>query len=82
VWQRKALRQLRKIRDESVQERIFREVQTLKHFPDCANVKRLISHDYAYRLRVGDYRVFFDFRHEEARIISIEEVRKRDEHTY
>lgn len=54
----------------------------LKAFPNCANVKRLTNHLYAYRLRVGDYRVFFDFQGGEARIVSIEEVKKRDEHTY
>jgi len=33
------------------------------------------------RLRVGNYRVFFDFDGA-VRIVSIEEVRKRDERTY
>ena len=82
IWRPKALRQLRKIKDEKIQEEIFRETQTLKAFPNCTNVKRLTNHLYAYRLRVGDYRVFFDFQGGEARIISIEEVKKRDEHTY
>ena len=45
------------------------------------NVKALTNHEYGYRLRVGNYRVFFD--HDGAvRIVSIEEVRKRDERTY
>ena len=82
IWRPKALRQLRKIKDEKIQEEIFQETQTLRDFPNCANVKRLTNHLYAYRLRVGNYRVFFDFQGGEARIISIEEVKKRDEHTY
>jgi mRNA-degrading endonuclease RelE of RelBE toxin-antitoxin system len=45
------------------------------------NVKALTNHEYGYRLRVGNYRVFFDFDGA-VRIISIEEVRKRDERTY
>ena len=45
------------------------------------NVKALTSHEYGYRLRVGNYRVFFDFDGA-VRIVSIEEVRKRDERTY
>ena len=34
-----------------------------------------------YRLRVGDWRVFFEFDGA-VKIISIEEVKKRNEHTY
>jgi mRNA-degrading endonuclease RelE of RelBE toxin-antitoxin system len=45
------------------------------------NVKTLTNHEYGYRLRVGNYRVFFDFDGE-VRIVSIEEVRRRDERTY
>jgi mRNA-degrading endonuclease RelE of RelBE toxin-antitoxin system len=45
------------------------------------NVKSLTNHEYGYRLRVGNYRVFFDYDGE-VRIVSIEEVRKRDERTY
>ncbi len=45
------------------------------------NVKVLTTHEYGYRLRVGSYRVFFEFDGT-VRIVSIEEVRKRDERTY
>jgi mRNA interferase RelE/StbE len=41
----------------------------------------LTGHKYAYRLRVGNYRVFFDFDGT-VRIVRIEEVRRRDERTY
>ena len=45
------------------------------------NVKALTNHEFGYRLRVGSYRVFFD--HDGAvRIVTIEEVKKRDERTY
>ena len=46
------------------------------------NVKALTDHAYGYRLRVGNYRVFFDFVGSDVCIVSIEEVRKRDERTY
>jgi mRNA-degrading endonuclease RelE of RelBE toxin-antitoxin system len=82
LWRPKALRQLRKIKDEAIQERIFQGTQALKDFPNCANVKRLTNHSYSFRLRVGSYRVFFEFWGGEAQVVSIEEVRKRDEHTY
>ena len=45
------------------------------------NVKALTNHEVGYRLRVGNYRIFFDFDGA-VRIVSIEEVRKRDERTY
>ncbi|MFM7972007.1 MAG: type II toxin-antitoxin system RelE family toxin, partial [Betaproteobacteria bacterium] len=44
-------------------------------------VKALVGHEYGYRLRVGRWRVLFDFDGE-VHIVSIEEVRKRDERTY
>jgi mRNA-degrading endonuclease RelE of RelBE toxin-antitoxin system len=45
------------------------------------SVKALTDHEYGFRLRVGNYRVFFDFDGE-IRIVSVEEVRRRDERTY
>ena len=45
------------------------------------NVQELTNHEFGYRLRVGDYRVLFDFDGA-VRIVSIEQVRKRDERTY
>ena len=41
-----------------------------------------VDHQYGYRLRVGNYRVLFDYAGGATRIVSIEEVRKRDERTY
>ena len=45
------------------------------------NVKALTGHEFGFRLRVGSYRVFFDFDGA-VRIVSIEEVSKRDERRY
>jgi len=47
----------------------------------AANVKKLIGHQYDYRLRVGDYRIFFNYA-ELIEIVFIEEIKKRDERTY
>lgn len=80
-WQPKAARQLRKIGDKALQVRLYDAAQALKDFPACANVKKLTNHEYGYRLRVGDYRVFFDFV-DTVKIVFIEEVKKRDERTY
>jgi len=49
--------------------------------PVTRNVKALTNHRYQYRLRVGSYRVFFNFDGV-VHIVYIEEVRKRDERTY
>ena len=48
--------------------------------PNVQNVKALAHHQYGYRLRVGNYRILFDWDGG-VKIVSIEEVRKRDEHT-
>lgn len=75
------MRQLRKIDAHTgklIRTAITAELTDLAH---ARNVKTLTNHAYGYRLRVGNYRVFFDFDGV-VRIVSIEEVRKRDERTY
>lgn len=79
-WTSKAVKQLRKL-DAQHAKQIVVAVRTLAEMPACQNVKALTSHDYPYRLRVGNYRVFFNYDGA-VRIVSIEEVRKRDERTY
>ena len=80
-WQPKALRQLRKV-DPHAGKQIRAAVSTeLLDLSMARNVKALTDHEYGYRLRVGNYRVFFDFDGA-VRIVSIQEVRKRDERTY
>lgn len=80
-WQPKALRQLRKV-DAHTGKQIRAAVSTeLLDLSKARNVKALTNHEHGYRLRVGNYRVFFNFDGA-VRIVSIEEVKKRDEHTY
>jgi mRNA-degrading endonuclease RelE of RelBE toxin-antitoxin system len=80
-WQPKALRQLRKV-DAHTGKQIRTAVSTeLLDLSKARNVKALTNHEFGYRLRVGNYRVFFEYDGA-ARIVSIEEVRKRDERTY
>ena len=45
------------------------------------NVKALSNHEYGYRLRVRNFRVFFEFDGD-IQIVQVEEVRKRNERTY
>ena len=74
------LRQLRKI-DRQDNAAIRQAVNGLDAMPECAGVKALGNHEYGYRLRVGCYRILFDFDGE-VRIVEIQEVKERDEHTY
>lgn len=63
---------------------IHEKVDQLVDFPeinDALDIKKLSNHDYDYRMRVGRYRVLFDFQ-EKIKIIAIQEVKKRDERTY
>jgi len=80
LYSARAARQLRKlaVADSAVVRRACRDLQ---HMPACANVRALTHHACQYRLRVGNYRVFFDFDGA-AHIVSIEEVKKRNERTY
>ncbi|WP_415034044.1 type II toxin-antitoxin system RelE family toxin [Azonexus sp.] len=80
TYSKKAAKQLRKL--QTADSKMVRsECNKLVSMPNCANVKALVNHEQQYRLRVGNFRVFFDFDGA-ARIVSIEEVKKRDERTY
>ena len=81
IWKPRARKQLKKIGDRAAIRSIGLAVMNLAAFPACPGVKRLENHQYEYRLRVGRYRVFFDVQ-DTIRIIAIQEVKKRDEHTY
>lgn len=55
VFQIKALKQLRKIPNNNL---IHNKINDLADMPNFINVKALTGHEYQYRLRVGNYRVF------------------------
>ena len=81
-WKPKALKQLRKIDPQhgaAIRKSVTAELTDLSQ---ASNVKALTNHQYGYRLRVGNYRVFFDHGGGTARVVHIEEVKKRDERTY
>jgi len=77
-WKQKALRQIRKIKDQRTKNTIYDAVDSLKDFPKFPNVKKLKNRN-DYRLRVGNWRVLFT---DSLKILYIEEIKKRDEHTY
>ena len=80
-YSRKAERQLRKIHINNVR-RILLAIDKLETFPKThGDVTALQNHQYAYRMRTGNYRILFNFD-PVMKIISIEEVKKRDDRTY
>jgi mRNA-degrading endonuclease RelE of RelBE toxin-antitoxin system len=79
-WTKTAIKQLKQIGPKG-QKTVYSGVEALIHFPNGGNVKHLTNHRYDYRLRVGRYRIFFEFQ-STVKIIKIEEVKKRDERTY
>lgn len=81
---KKALKQLRKIQQQE-QPKIYKAMQNLKDSETWGDVKKLVNHEYDYRLRVGDYRVLFNATNDETieiNEITVEEVKKRDDRTY
>ncbi len=81
-WHNRARKQLKKI-PKQYTEAILKSVDMLVDFPECASldITALKKHRYDYRMRVGRYRILFD--HDDViKIIQIQEVKKRDEHTY
>ena len=81
VWKKKAQKQLSKIA-YAMRPVIVAETALLADYQNHTNVLPLTNHKYDYRLRVRDYRVLFNVEGDIAEIVSIEEVKKRDESTY
>jgi mRNA-degrading endonuclease RelE of RelBE toxin-antitoxin system len=81
IWQVKAKRQVKKIKDSQTRVDILDAVESLAYFPTVANVKALVKNRCTHRLKVGKYRVLFN-AFERINITSIEEVKKRNERTY
>jgi mRNA-degrading endonuclease RelE of RelBE toxin-antitoxin system len=81
AWKPKARKQLSKIGDQRDRDAVYDAVGSLADWPESRNVKTLTNNKYGCRLRVGRFRVLFDV-HETVRIVEIQEVKKRDEHTY
>ena len=53
----------------------------MAQFPAVTGVIHLVNHSCGYRLRVGSYRVLFNVL-QTVEVVSIEEVKKRNERTY
>ena len=82
IWYNRARKQMKRL-PKHYREAIHDSVDLLVTFPKCErlDITELKHHRYDYRLRVGRYRVLFDYA-TVIKIIEIQEVKKRDEHTY
>lgn len=81
-WQPKALKQLLKI-DGRYIPKIQQAINNLADFPDVLlDIKKLQGQESKYRLRVGGYRIIFEWIDGEPKIIEIQAIKKRDEQTY
>ena len=82
LWHNRARKQIQLIPTKE-REIIFDRIDLLADFPavDGVDVKPLTGHHYGYRLRVGRYRILFDYNND-IQVVSIQEVKKRDERTY
>ncbi|MDC9715048.1 MAG: type II toxin-antitoxin system RelE/ParE family toxin [Gammaproteobacteria bacterium] len=80
-WTNKAKKDLRKI-PQKQKVQIYSAIGALSQpLDEWHNVKLLVNNKYDYRLRVGNYRVVFDFE-KKAKIISVEKIGVRNERTY
>ncbi len=57
---------------------IYEALDALQDWPDISGVKNLTNMP-GYRLRIGQYRAFFDVAGD---MITVTEVKRRNEHTY
>lgn len=80
-WTKKSLKQLSKLPQHDA-TKIFSTVGKLENWPDVRQVKALVNRE-DFRLRVGDYRVFFTVDESgKITVITIERVERRSDHTY
>lgn len=57
---------------------IYEALEALKDWPDISGVKSLTNMP-GYRIRIGQYRAFFDVAED---VVTVTEVKRRNEHTY
>lgn len=81
-WTNRAYKDLGKI-DTRYRNKILADVKTLANFPDVTlDIKKLKGTESRYRLRIGRYRVLFEWIQGKMHIIEVQAVKRRDEQTY
>ena len=74
-WKKSTKKDLRKLPPAEV-DRILEAVGGLADEPFPVGVEKLAGSDYAYRIRVGDYRVIYEVV-TKAKLVEIQRVRHR-----
>lgn len=64
--------------ESSLRERILREIIQLEANPRPSGVKKLRGFEYDYRIRVGDYRVFYQIKDKQLLVIVIKITHRRE----
>jgi mRNA-degrading endonuclease RelE of RelBE toxin-antitoxin system len=78
-YKTKAIRQIKKIKDKAVKAEIVDKINQLEFYPDTPFRVSRYKTTQLLKFRVKSWRVFFTA---ELEIIEIQEVKKRNEHTY
>lgn len=82
IWTKAAYGELRKV-DRRYQDKIYDAGNALADFPNVAmDIMKLEDSGNHYRLRKGDYRVFFEWIKDDPAVINIFSVRRRTSKTY
>jgi len=78
-YKTKAIRQIKKIKDFSIKEKITASIRKLINYPEVdIKITRYKTTD-LLKFRVKSYRIFFTA---DLEIVEIQEVKKRNERTY
>jgi mRNA interferase RelE/StbE len=80
-WQPRARRQIAKIGERAARLQIVAAIDELARFPAVPGLEPLRNHRYGWRLRAGRFRVLLDVD-SRRRLVTVQEIRKRDERTY
>lgn len=80
-WQPRARKQIAKLGERAVRLQLVAAIDELERFPAVRNLEPLRGHRYGWRLRVGRFRVLLDVD-TRRRLVTVQEIRKRDERTY
>jgi mRNA interferase RelE/StbE len=74
-FKRSAEKDLRRIAKDQI-SRILNAVRTLAENPFPEGAKKLVGSDMTYRIRVGDYRIIYQF-HRQRSVIEVSRIRHR-----
>ena len=78
-YKTRALRQIKKIKEKGIQKEIVQKIGQLATYPETPFQVSRYKTTHLLKFRVKAWRIFFTA---ELEIVEIQEVKKRNEHTY